>query len=278
MASSERSPLLAPKGKAKASAEDDEASETAPLLSTASAAPRYDGEEDEQVDETETADASADTASVSSSKKNKKRVRWPSILAISFLIIIAIFIILLVFLLPSAVEEYAKEAAVLEPTGLSLESITSDGVRARIQASFRLDGSRVKDPNSRRLGRFSTWVVRKLGTEQTQLNVYSPQHYNSLLGSAVIPPLVIDIVDGHHTSIDFIAELSPGDASVYRSIANQWLDGNLDRLEVLGKADISLKSGIFPLGTHPVSQKLVLEGQSLYRSFSSLYFGEKILF
>ncbi|CRK39892.1 hypothetical protein BN1723_018740, partial [Verticillium longisporum] len=85
--------------------------------------------------------------------------------------------------------EYAKEAAVLEPTNLSLESITSDGVKARIQANFRLDGSRVKDDSSRRLGRFATWVVRKLGTEETKVNVYLPEYEGTLLGSAVVPPL-----------------------------------------------------------------------------------------
>lgn len=266
MATPERSPKADPR---TPNDDEDMASETAPLLSTASETPRYDGEQDEPHDE---------AAPLVAESPKRRGIRWPSLLAIIALIIIAIGIMLMAFLLPSAVEEYAKQAAVLEPTGLSLESITATGVKARIQASFRLDGSRVADPNSRRLGKFTTWVVRKLGTEETQLSVFSPQYNNTLLGTAVVPPLVLDIVDGHHTLVDFIAELSPGDSSAYRTIANQWLDGKLDRLEVLGKADISLKSGIIPLGTHPVAQKLVLEGQSLYRSFASLYFGEKILF
>lgn len=271
MASSERSPP-SPKGRTRGPHEDDEqSSETAPLLSTASATPRYDSDLDDP------SQSQDDFVAQDTESTKKKNIRWPSLLAIIALIIVAVGIILLAFLLPSAVEEYAKQAAVLEPTGLSLESITANGVKARIQANFRLDGSRVSDPSSRRLGRFTTWVVRKLGTEETQLSVFSPQYNNTLLGTAVVPPLMLDIVDGHHTVVDFVAELSPGDASAYRLIANQWLEGKLDKLVVFGMADIRIKSGILPLGTHPVSQKLVLEGQSLYRSFASLYFGEKLL-
>jgi hypothetical protein len=46
----------------------------------------------------------------------------------------------------------------------------------------------------------------------------------------------------------------------------------------LGKAKLHLKTGILPLGTHAVAETLVFEGQSLYRSFASLYFGEKVFF
>ncbi|GJD01771.1 pre-rrna processing protein [Colletotrichum higginsianum] len=181
------------------------------------------------------------------------------------------------FFVPSAVQEYAKQAAVVEPTNLALESITTDGVRARVQANFRLDGSRVQDTTSRRIGKITTWIVRQLGTEKTKVGVYLPEFDGALLGTAVVPPLTVSIVDGQTTAIDFIAELSPGDAEAYRKIANEWLDGKLDQLKVLGKAEIPLRSGIFPLGTHPVSEVLVFEGQSLYRSFASLYFGEKAL-
>lgn len=279
MSNPESSPLLAARGKAKAIDQEDEdvASETAPLLSSSSATPRYDGDQD---DLGEHGDASAAAADASDTRKEpKKRARrWPSIVAMLILAILVACIMVLAFLLPSAVEVYAKEAAVLEPTNLSLESITSDGVRARIQANFRLEGSRVQDDSSRRLGRLATWVARKIGTEETQVDVYLPDYDRVLLGSAIIPPLVISLVDGKTTTIDFIAELSPGDAEAYRTIANKWLDGNLDKLKVLGQADLQLKSGFIPLGTHPISETLVLEGQSLYRSFASLYFGEKVLF
>jgi hypothetical protein len=193
-------------------------------------------------------------------------------LAITF-----ITVILVAFFVPAAVEDYAKEAAVLEPTNLALESITTNGVRARIQANFRLDATRVKNGHVRRIGKASTWVARELGIDETRVNVYLPEFDNILLGTAAVPPMVIHLREGETTMIDFVADLTPGDADGIRMIANEWLEGRLDRLRVKGKADIQLKSGFLRLGTHTVSESLTFEGKDLYRSFASLYFGEKTL-
>lgn len=287
----ERTPLLTPKGKGKAE-DDSSMSETAPLLSGSSGTPRYDGERDDpdkasfccEICRSPQPPPSISGASLAGShsshtslKEKKSSTPWASIISIVVLATLAVCIMLVAFFVPAAVEEYAKQAAVVEPTNLSLESITTNGVRARVQANFKLDGSRVQDPTSRRIGKFTTWIVRALGTEQTKVGVYLPEYNNVLLGTAVVPPLSISIVDGQTTKVDFVAELSPGDAEAYRKVANEWLDGKLDQLKVLGKADIPLKSGILPLGTHAVSEILTFEGQSLYRSFASLYFGEKVL-
>lgn len=193
----------------------------------------------------------------------------------ALLALLAISAMLVAFFVPAAVEEYAKQAAVLEPTNLSLESLTATGVRARIQANFRLDGSRVRNEHVRRVGKATTWIVRALGTEETKVNVTLPEYDNILLGTAVIPPLVVYIVEGQTTAIDFVAELTPGDMDGIRMIANEWLEGRLDVLRLQGKTDIQLKSGLVPLGRHTVSESLTFEGQYLYRSFASLYFGEK---
>lgn len=179
------------------------------------------------------------------------------------LALLSIGVISVAFVVPAAVEEYAKEAAVLEPTNLSLESITADGLRARIQANFRLDGSRVKNDHVRRVGRVATWVVRGLGTEKTKISVYLPEYDNTLLGTAAVPPLAISIVDGHNTAVDFVADLVPGDAEGIRAIANEWLEGRLGTLRVHGIADIQIKSGIIPLGTHTVSEYLTFEAKKL---------------
>ncbi|KAL2759557.1 hypothetical protein ACRALDRAFT_1039267 [Sodiomyces alcalophilus JCM 7366] len=234
------------------------ASETEPLLRSTSA-PRYDGE---QNDSNNNVPNPAIFDAVKNAPDEHAR-RWPSIIATLLLGTIAASILFVAFLLPPAVEVYTKQAVVLEPTSLSLESITANGLRARIQASFRLDGSRVEDDASRRLGRFTTWVVRKLGIEETQVDVYLPDYDDALLGTAVIPPLVVGLVDGETTLLDFVAELSPGNAESYRTIANEWLHGKLDRLKVLGRASLHVKSGIIPLGTHPVSETIVLEAKRI---------------
>ncbi|KAK1720084.1 uncharacterized protein CLUP02_01165 [Colletotrichum lupini] len=253
----ERSPLLAGKGKGRAE-DDSSLSESAPLLSSSSATPRYDGEQDDPE-----RSRAASLASNPPSTTTKSSVRWASVISITVLILLVFGIMAGCFFVPSAVQEYAKQAAVVEPTNLALESITTDGVRARVQANFKLDGSRVQDTTSRRIGKFATWIVRQLGTEQTKVGVFLPEYDDALLGTAVVPPLTISIVDGQTTVIDFIAELSPGDAEAYRKIANEWLDGKLDQLKVLGKANIPLKSGILPLGTHSVSEVLVFEANQI---------------
>ena len=272
MSESERTPLLSAASSSH-DAPSDTSLESTPLLAKAATAPRYDGRDGPQADSQSITTRHSDTSSITSSRKISRR--WPSIIAIAALALVSIAIIVVAFFVPAAVEEYAKEAAVLEPTNLSLESITTDGVRARVQANFRLDGSRVRNEHVRRVGRLTTWLVKQLGTDETKVSVYLPDYGHVLLGTAVVPPLVINIMDGYNTVVDFVADLVPGEAEGIRTIANEWLDGKLDQLRLRGIADIQLKSGMIPLGTHTVSESLLFEGQSLYRSFAALYFGEK---
>lgn len=282
MADPERSPLLQAEGEddhhRPPHADDDipdSPLESAPLLS-GSETPLYDGDQQDGTDAASIRSRRSDR-SATAKRTGASRRRWPSIIAMIILGLLSIAIIVVAFFVPAAVEEYAKEAAVLEPTNLSLESITANGVRARIQANFKLDGSKVQNEHVRRIGGVATWFVRELGTEATQVNVYLPEYDNVLLGSAGVPPLTIKI-NGQNTAIDFVADLAPGDAESIRRIANDWLEGRLGSLRFQGKADITLKTGIIPLGTHGISESLTVEGQSLYRSFASLYFGEKTLF
>ncbi|KAI5466882.1 hypothetical protein BGZ63DRAFT_346794 [Mariannaea sp. PMI_226] len=189
--------------------------------------------------------------------------RWPSVIAMIILAILVVLIIFLGFIVPPSVQNYAEKAAVLEPTKLSIENITSDGVWARIQANVRLQGSRVENTNSRRIGKAVTGIMRKIETEETTVHVFLPDYDDSLAGTAVIPRLVVDIVDGHNTELNFVTKLKPGSAEDIRKIANDWLDGKLQQLKVVGKSQIQLKSGIFPLGTHDIAETLVFEANKI---------------
>ncbi|CAN8103283.1 unnamed protein product [Discula destructiva] len=239
---------------------EDAGHESTPLLS-GSDTPRYDGTLPDQEQQ-----PSADSASISSHGSNRTtkshRRRWPSITAMAVLGLFSVAIIVVAFFVPAAVEEYAKEGAVLEPTNLSLESITTHGVRARIQANFRLDSNKVKNDHIRTVGSVATWFVRTLGTDSTKVQVYLPEYDNIMIGSAVIPPFTLRI-NGDNTAIDFVAELTPGQAEGIRMIANEWLEGRLHRLRLLGKADIKLRTGFIPLGTHLVSESLTFEASKL---------------
>jgi hypothetical protein len=271
MADDESAPLLSAttaKGKNRESQPRD-SGENTPLLSSSTDTPRYDGEHDEP-------DPEPNTASIQTPKQKPRR--WASFIAMGVLGFVVIAIIALAFIVPDAVQEYAKQAAVVEPTRLSLESITAQGVQARVQANFKLDGSRVANGNVKRLGRAATWIAKQLGTEQSTVEVYLPDYNRILLGTAVVPPLVINLRDGDTTKLDFVTDLSPGDVEGIRSITNEWLEGRLDKLRLEGKADLALRSGVVSLGTHTVAESIMIEGQSLYRSFASLLFKEKVFF
>ncbi|KAK3952963.1 hypothetical protein QBC32DRAFT_131347 [Pseudoneurospora amorphoporcata] len=266
---SERSPLLA----ASTSSRDsktladsiDGALESTPLLSTSNTTPRYNGERDDP-DRASLASTGAfhsgDAESPAGS--TNKSTRWPSIIAALVLMVLAASIAIGAFFVPAAVEEYAKESIVIEPTNLALESITTDGVRARIQANFRLDATRVKNVHVRRVGQFTTWLAKELATEETRVKVYWIDHDNMLLGTAGLPPLTITIANGHNTELDIVADLAPGDSDTIRTIANQFLAGKMDTIRVRGTTDVTVKTRFnIPLGTHAVSETMEFEGKEL---------------
>jgi hypothetical protein len=277
MSDSERSPLLSAAGSKDLDArEPEDQLESTPLISSSAATPQYYGDDDDGTHP-------SDVLSIASTPSNntasvKTGIRWPSVIAMIVLAFFAFAVMVLAFIAPAAVEQYAKQAVVIEPTNLSLVSITPNGVRARIQANFRLDAQRVENEHVRRVGRAATWLVGELGTEETKINVYLPEYNNVMLGTAAVPPLKVSIADGRNNAVDFVADLVPGDAEGIRTIANEWLEGRLSTVRIRGTADIQLKAGIFPLGTHSIAESLTFEGQSLYRSFASLYLGEKTLF
>lgn len=194
------------------------------------------------------------------SKKEKTSRRWPSIIALTVLTCVLLAILGLGFAAPEVAEQYAKEAKVFEPTDLSIDSFTSSGVRARIQGNFRLDASRVHKKSVRDLGRAGTWIARAAESKPTTVDVFLPEYGDVLLGSADVPGIVLDIRNGHTTHLDFVSELTAGDLDGIRRIANDWLDGRLGQLRVRGNADVSIKSGIFELGTQTLSEEIVFKG------------------
>ena len=184
-------------------------------------------------------------------------------MALSLLSAVVIVILGLGFAAPAVVEEYAKEAVVFEPTDLSIDSFTTSGVKARIRGNFRLDAAKVQKKPVRDLGRAGTWIARAVESRPSYVKVTLPEYDDILLGTALVPSLVVDIRDGHTTYVDFTADLEPGDADGIRRIANDWIDGRLGQLRVQGKANVALKSGIFSLGTQTFSQTLEFKGEEL---------------
>ena len=197
-------------------------------------------------------------------RKGKKSRRWPTMVALMILGLLILVILCLGFAAPEVVEEYAKQAMVFEPTDLSIDSFTSTGVRARICGDFTLDASRVEKKPVRDLGRAGTWIARAVESKRAKVQVYLPQYDNLLLGTADIPPITVDIRNGHTTHIDFLSDLAPGDRDGIRRMAMDWVDGRIGQLSVRGVANVPLKSGIFSLGTQSLIQTLDFSGKQSY--------------
>lgn len=199
--------------------------------------------------------------------KKGGRKRWPSLLALFLLCVAVVLIIVLGFMTPEIMEEYAKEAVVFEPTSISIPSFTSSGVQSRIQGNFKLDGSRVKRKSVRDLGRFGTWIAREIETGETEAEVYLPEHGNVVLGTAKVPPIKVSIRDGRVTPVDFLADLTPGPPDGIRQLADEWMRGQLGQLRLRGKAQVSLRSGILSIPKQTIMHTVLIDGMRVCSSF-----------
>ena len=195
------------------------------------------------------------------SGKGKSARRWPTIIALTMLGLVLVLILCLGFAAPEIVEEYAREAMVFEPTDLSIDMFTSTGVRARIRGDFTLDAARVQKKSVRDLGRAGTWVARAVESKQSKIKVFLPEYGNLLLGTADVPPILVDIRNGHTTHLDFLSDLAAGDLDGIRRMANDWLEGRVGDLTVRGVAEVPLKSGIFGLGTQSIAETIMIKGE-----------------
>lgn len=200
-------------------------------------------------------------------KKSKKEIRrWSTVFAITLLCLIVVTILGLGFAAPAVVEEYARESVDFKPTSLSIDSFTSRGVKARIQGDFTLDASKVKKKPVRDLGRAGTWLARKVEAKHSEVQVLLPEYGDLLLGTADVPSIVVDVRDGHVTPVDVLVNLDAGDTEAIIRMGKDWVDGRLDRLRVLGQANVGLRSGIFSFGTQSVTEYLEFKSKSLRTS------------
>ncbi|EXJ85879.1 hypothetical protein A1O1_06248 [Capronia coronata CBS 617.96] len=194
----------------------------------------------------------------------KKQSRWPTILALSILCV-GVIAACFAFTLPSVIEEYAKQSIVFEPTNLSIDSFTSLGIRARVQGTFYLDASRVRNKPTRDLGRFGTWIAREVESGEANVKVYLPEYDNVLLGTATLPPVKVNIRNHHHNHVDLLADLEPGDIDGIRRVAKDFMDGKLKAVTARAVATVPVRSGLVRLGEQTVAQVLKFEGHDVPR-------------
>ncbi|PGH03785.1 hypothetical protein AJ79_07261 [Helicocarpus griseus UAMH5409] len=201
-----------------------------------------------------------------SSKKGKKWIARPSSIALIGLIVAVLTVLGVGFASPTIVKQYGGQAAVYETTGLSIESFTADGLQARVQGSFLLDASRVASGPLRDFGRLGTWLAKEIESDRAEVQVSLPEYGNVLLGTATLPPIKVNIRNGHMNKIDFVTDVKAGDVAGVRVVANDWLQGRLGQLRVKGVASVPLRSGIFYLGSQAISGSFVFQDKGLHGS------------
>lgn len=189
----------------------------------------------------------------------KRTEKWPTIVALTVLCL-SVALICFGLTLPSAIEEYAKEGLVFEPTTLSVDSFTALGVKARVQGTLYLDASKVNNKATRNLGRLGTWIAREVKSDESTVNVYLPDYDNLLLGSAVIPPITLNVRNKHYNHIDFYTDLEPGDVDGIRRLANDFLNHKIQDISVKAVAKVSVQSGLIKLGQQTLTQFLQFSG------------------
>lgn len=231
------------------------ATENTPLLL------RDDAEQTDQIQPQRQLSAASLLRSLRFPKTGKRR--WPSLIALLLLCVVAVLIIVFAFIAPSAVEQYASQAVSFEPTSLSIDSFLEDGVLARVQGNFNIDSSRVPKKLVRDLGKFCTWIATWAETGKSELEVSLPEYGNVVLGTAQVPPIKVYIRDGHTTAVDFLSEVKHGDVDGIRRLANDWIDGRLGQLRVVGKAYVPLKSGMISLGRQTVQQERLFSNDDI---------------
>ncbi|KAE8390651.1 hypothetical protein BDV23DRAFT_155021 [Aspergillus alliaceus] len=188
-------------------------------------------------------------------KKPRGRVRWP-IFCVLLSLIAIVSILIFTFVAPAVVKQYVLDATVFNPTNVSVESATADGIQTRIQGDLVLDAGRIRKAPVRNLGRFVTWIGKEIETGESEVQVYLPEYGNVLVGTASLPSIKANIQNGHINHIDFLAELVAGDIPSIRAVAVDWLEGKLGRLQVKGKATVPLKSGILSLGEQTIADSV----------------------
>jgi hypothetical protein len=198
-----------------------------------------------------------------SRNEDKRQRQWPILVALSFLTISVLLILILGFVAPVAVKEYAQQAVVFSPQKLSIDSATSSGISLRVQGNVTLDGHRVSQKTVRDIGRLATWIAREVEIGESKVDIYLPEYDDVLLGTASVPVVKLNIREGHVNYIDILAELQSGDVAGIRQVADDWMSGRLGELRVKSIANVAIKSGILNIGQQAVSADMKIDGRFL---------------
>ena len=191
--------------------------------------------------------------------------RWHTILAIGLLCLIIIFILVLLFVAPVLVQQYAVEAAVVDIQSVRLIQVAQEqqeGVM-QVQASVMLDKERVRSGWARAFGVMAASVFRSVSTTGDAMVGIGVKGYggsSNNLVSAVLPsPLLIKLQPGYRTQLDVQSIVRVEDADGIEDVVKAVLDGAVDKLDVVAQTQVGIRAGRFiPLGVRTFEQALLV--------------------
>lgn len=217
-----------------------------------------DGDIDPGADETTPLIRSApDVENVSVSRPQRS---WWTIIAITILLILTINIIIFAFLVPSAVEDYAKQAAAYSVRNIQIQEYTDSGVISKAQVDITFDASRVSSSGIRKLGVFFANIAKHVYTKPCLVSVLLPQYSGAQVALVGLPELKIDIRNQHPNSLDIVFNITITNETLAVQLAGDVLDGGKSEIYAFAETDIYIRAGIIPLGHHHVEQEIVIRG------------------
>ncbi|KAK9449130.1 uncharacterized protein V1518DRAFT_417239 [Limtongia smithiae] len=161
---------------------------------------------------------------------------------------------------------YARQSMNLNISSISIMDASASGLHAHVVGEISFDSSKVEDRTTRIIGRIATTIMRKAEVDETALFISRVEDNgkSSVFGRASVPRIVVDIRDKRVTPIDFISTIRDR-ASVtdIAKLVEEYFRGELAGALFRGDADLPLRSGILPLGTHHVAHDVRLSGASL---------------
>lgn len=255
--------------RARIADDNQELDETAPLLTNERGGPsqqsRHDDDDGRSIDNVSVVSVQSGVTLPEVTGKP-----WASTTAIIGLTVAVICVLIGVFVGPSTVEEYGKQALTIEPKGLAIDSFTRTGVKARVQADAWLDPAKVNNSAIRTIGRFGMWMAHYLESEPTDIAVYLPEYNNMTLGTAQTPGMKLNVRAHEVTHLDFVALAKPGKIVGLQEVTDDFLKGRIAKLTVQGLADVKIKWKFVPLGETELAPKVILEGRSLLKAVTKV--------
>ncbi|KAK9466238.1 hypothetical protein V1512DRAFT_264179 [Lipomyces arxii] len=191
-----------------------------------------------------------------------RSLKWPALIATLIAILVLVSTLTSHLVNVNAPASYATQALNLTISSVSIDDMSADGVHAHVIGQVSFDSAKVKDRPTRVFGKIATTIMRKAEVLDTNMLISRLSAHNQLelFGSASIPNIVVDIRDHKVTPIDFVSTVHQLAAvSDIAKLVEEYLHGTLKDAIFRGDADLPLRSGILPLGTHHVAHDVKLE-------------------